>query len=284
MREGAAPGRWVEARLDFAPDARGRSRLQRALAPYPFHVGRVFHLPERPAGMATLYLQSASGGLYRADRLSLAVTAAPGSAVHLTTQAATLVHDGRGGGAESLTRLHCGASSLVEFLPDPVILLPGAQLTSRLEARLEAGSVLLLAEGFLAHDFTGQGRGFAGLLQEVSVRDCAGRLRLLERAAVPGDPDLLAGPGLLDGHDCCGSFALVLGTADSGLAATLRADARAALASLPLRAGVSVLRQGGGIAARLLAADGQALRDGLRALWAAARTTLYGAPPPARRK
>ncbi len=88
-------GRGVEATLRFAVGG-GRTMLAHQHVPYPFHVTRPFYLdPQRPH-LATLYLQSAAGGLYRGDRLLLAIDVAPGGSAHVTTQASMIVHDTRG--------------------------------------------------------------------------------------------------------------------------------------------------------------------------------------------
>ncbi len=78
----------------FAELAGGRTMLRRQHVGYPFHITRAFHLDRMRPDLATLYLQSTSGGLYAADRLELDLTVGAGAALHLTTQASTVVHDG----------------------------------------------------------------------------------------------------------------------------------------------------------------------------------------------
>ena len=51
-----------------------------------------FYLDRECPEIATLYLQSASGGLYRGDDVALSIVAGPHAAAHVTTQASTLVH------------------------------------------------------------------------------------------------------------------------------------------------------------------------------------------------
>ena len=92
----ANPVRRVSAELGFSR-AGPLTYLGAQRTPHPFHITRPFHLSGDPEGMATLYLQSSSGGLYGDDALSLDVTAAAGTAVHLTTTASTVVHAARGG-------------------------------------------------------------------------------------------------------------------------------------------------------------------------------------------
>jgi urease accessory protein len=81
----------IEASLQFSKGG-GRTVLTRQRIPYPFHATRPFYLDQARPDLATLYLQSAAGGLYRGDRVALSITAEPQSAAHVTTQAATIVH------------------------------------------------------------------------------------------------------------------------------------------------------------------------------------------------
>src|SRR5450631_3175635 len=84
-------GREAEAHL--AVDlAGGRTTLRRQRVGYPLHVTRGFYLDAARPDLLTLYLQSASGGLYAGDRITLDVTVGAGAAFHLTTQASTIVH------------------------------------------------------------------------------------------------------------------------------------------------------------------------------------------------
>src|SRR5438552_3271126 len=94
--------RSVEARLRFAVGG-GRTILAHQRIAYPLHVTRPFHLDALRQDLATLYLQSASGGLYAGDRLGLAIEVMPGAAVHVTTPASTIVHDTRGTRAAQTT-------------------------------------------------------------------------------------------------------------------------------------------------------------------------------------
>jgi urease accessory protein len=86
--------RLVSGRLDlaFAADADRRSYLQRQYASYPFHVCRVYYHDQDPPGLATLYVQSCSGGIYEDDRLDVTLATAQGAEAHVSTQSATVVH------------------------------------------------------------------------------------------------------------------------------------------------------------------------------------------------
>ena len=73
-------GREAEVLL-VAELAGGRTILRRQHVGYPFHITRAFQLDRMRPDLATLYLQSTSGGLYAADRLALDVTVGAGAAL-----------------------------------------------------------------------------------------------------------------------------------------------------------------------------------------------------------
>ncbi|HXW31140.1 MAG TPA: hypothetical protein VEK55_17395, partial [Xanthobacteraceae bacterium] len=70
-----APFTPVEAQLQFAVDAEGRTYLARHYAAYPYHLTRTFRLDRAAPQAATVYLQSLSGGLLQGDHVALRLSA-----------------------------------------------------------------------------------------------------------------------------------------------------------------------------------------------------------------
>ena len=120
-------GRAAEVLL-VAELAAGRTVLRRQHVEYPFHITRAFQLDRARLDFATLYLQSASGGLYAADRLTLDLVVGPGAALNLTTQASTVVHDGRGQGSTMCQRVIVKEGAFCAIVSDPYVLFPDADL------------------------------------------------------------------------------------------------------------------------------------------------------------
>lgn len=264
----------VRARLAFSA-TRGRTFLARQFTPHPFHITRPYHDPRDPEGMATLYLQSSSGGIYRGDDLGLSVSLAPEAQVHLTTQSSTIVHDTRGGEtARQDVELRVGEGSWLEYCPDPTILMTGAAHVNRVSAELGAGATLILSDSQLCHDPLGMTRPFDRLDSELRITGPQGPL-LIDRFSLDG-ADWLRRTG---GYECSG-LTLVAGGASSVGAAMLEA-----LDALPgVYAGLSVLADRDIEIIRFLAADGVALTKALSLSWSAAREALTGRAPPRRPK
>ncbi len=266
----AAP---VRAELQFRAVA-GRTHLARQFTPHPFHITRPFHHPGDPSGMATLYLQSSSGGVYSGDDLSLDITVETGAKAHVTTQASTIVHDARGReGVKQSVSLKVAKDARLDYLPDPAILMTGAKLCNRVTAVMGTGARMILADAQLSHDPQGRARPFAWLENEVEILGPAGPL-LLDRFELSGSD----WPARTGGFSCSGMM-IVVGDTGAGPAMLRAAEA------LPgIYAGLSVFEDRRIAFVRFLASDGAVLTKVMNAMWSAAATALDGTPPAERRK
>ena len=185
IAEAAVSGACSSARLDFAV-AGNRTQLLRQHVPYPFHVTRPFYLDPRRPDLTTLYLQSASGGLYSGECLDLSVTAGKGAAVTLTTQSASIVHDSRGRPASQTVHLLLARNSLMIYAPDPLVLFPGAAIRTTVDLTLAPGAVAICQDGFACHDPKGGGALFDTISTEIVVRGQDGRVLVADRGCVWG--------------------------------------------------------------------------------------------------
>ena len=270
-------GRRIEAKLRFAVGG-GRTVLTAQRMPYPFHVTRVFHLDVARPDLATLYLQSASGGIYRGDRLALAIEVGTGAAVHLTTQSATIVHDTRESPAEQVTRIVTARGAVALLTPEPLVLFPGADVTSRTEIMVSAGATVIATDGFAWHDPAGEGRPLARCTSATVVRSEAGVL-LADRGSVAGTE--LAGKASPLGPYRAAGTLLVLGRgADRLDPAALELH----VSTTGCFAGLGRAPNNAGWAGRVLAFDGGTLRRGLVAAFAIAVESVLGFVPAPRRK
>jgi urease accessory protein len=268
--------------LAFEVDADGRTLLRRQRAAYPFHVGRCWHVPGDPEGMLTLYVQSCSGGVFQRDVLGARLTAKPGAATHVTTSASTIVHTMEFGDAVQTVDIHADAGSLVEYLPDPLILFPRARLRNLVRVRAHPESSVMLWDAVVGHDPGGKSRWFDWLLSDLSICDADGRALARDRYRLKGEALRLSQPGAMHGYACQGSF-LVLQRA---LPQQRMVEAlRAALPSdRTVYAGATRLPADCGAWVRVLACDALGLREALKCAWYAARRALTGHEPAQRRK
>lgn len=267
--------------LGFERSPDGTTILRRQHVAYPYHVGRVLHVPGDPPGFATVYVQSCSGGLFQGERLRLAVTAEAGAQAHLTTAASTIVHAMPDGSAVQRLSIAAREGALVEYLPDPLILFPTARLDTALTIRAAANATVIAAESFLLHDPTGGEQSFDELRSTTRVEDEAGRLLALDRFHIDGRTVVARRPGVNGTFGLQGTLMLVHRADPAGALAALRS---ALPESGDVLAGASLLPGDCGAWLRVLAGDAIALRAAMSAGWSAARRLATGSAPGLRRK
>ena len=279
MLDRAEPaGRTISATLRFARGG-GRTFLEEQRTPYPFHTTRPHHLDAHRPDLATLYLQSASGGLYRGDRLDLSIEAGPGALAHVTTQAATVVHASAAEGIALRTRIDVGTGAVLALTSDPYILFPGAVLSTETRIVMAPGSSAILAEGFAVHDPAGRDAPFHALATSCLIEDGGGTILVEDRGLIDCI-GFLGAASPLHGYRAFGSV-MVLGPQALSLDP---AGAEAVLEGRGVLGGITRLPNAVGWSIRLLTADGGALARGLDAAFAFGFEVLLGTKPARRRK
>ncbi|WP_316168470.1 MULTISPECIES: urease accessory protein UreD [unclassified Bradyrhizobium] len=268
-------GRTVEAVLSV-DHAGGRSILRRQHVGYPLHVTRGFYLDAARPDLLTLYLQSASGGLYAGDRLALDLIVTRGGAFHLTTQAATVVHDGRGIGAAQRQTIKVEGGAFCAVTTDPYLLFPGAELALETIATVADDAVFCVADGFAMHDPRARGRSFSAFSGRLRVARPDGRLLLHDAGRVSGD-ELQGALGPL-----AASANLVLVATPDRLP-SLQALQQAADACGAL-SGASPAPNEAGLVLRILAPEGGTLARAMEAAFHVAADAALGVKLARRRK
>lgn len=268
--------------LDFSLGPDGKTFISRQLATYPFHICRAhYHDPQFPA-LATLYTQSCSGGLFAGDCFDTSIRVRRGAAVHLTTQASTIVHATKDDRAISSTAIECEEQTFLEFVPDPLILFSGARLQSSLAISIHPSSVALLADSFLCHDPQELERFDINYESKITISDRTGHPLAEERIRI--DDDLIKSRlvGIMGGFQAYGSLVLLLPLTfhDAMTARTRETASKLTDAVL----GISILPGHCGLSVRILATDGVSLRNGIVEVWSDMRTIVTGNSPPLRRK
>jgi urease accessory protein len=268
----------VEASLHFCR-AGGRTVLARQRLPYPFHATRTFYLDRANPEIATLYLQSASGGLYRGDRHGLSFVVGPNALAHVTTQASTIVHHTHKNPASQRIRIEVGDGAFAAMTPEPLVLFPGAGISCVTDVTLAATGCAILIDGVTHHDPEGQGRPFDRYSNVIVVRNAEGTVLLADRGSIAGE--LMTGPVSPLGPFSAVGTLLVLGQGSQRCDPEILENCIAARGCM---AGISQLPNAAGIGGRILAANGGVLAHGLEAAFAIVFEALIGARPARRRK
>ena len=262
----------------------GVTRVQRQYQRVPLHVYRPIYLDERRPDMAFLFVQQFGEGFVQGDRYRIDIDCEPGSAAHVTTQAATNVFGARENFATQLVNLRVGAGAVLEYLPDPVVPFRGSRLFQRTCVTVDPEATAIFGEtllpGRVAHQET---HAYDLYWAETEVRRLDETLLfadVLRLSAQDGeDPTSI---GRLGPHDVFAALYVVSGQAST---ADVLAPLRSALSARPdVLAGVSELPNRCGVSVKFLGPTSRAVRSALETAWNTARVELLGAPAPNRRK
>ncbi|WP_024696098.1 urease accessory protein UreD [Pseudomonas syringae] len=270
------------AQISFSRAPSGISYVSRQEVGYPFHLGRTLKLPQDPPGMAAIYLQSCSGGLFAGEHVRLHLHAEAGTQVHVSTGAATIVHSMLEQPARQTVTLLAESGTLLEYLPMATILFPQARLHSQVLLTLHPEARVLMSDAFCVHTPSGS-EGLPGYYRaHLEVRCPAGRLLAADRLALTGEDLQRCLPGVSGSFKALATFMLI----GQGLPVDeVKQGLRTALSALAdSYVGVSALPNDCGVSVRVMSLDAVALRHALHLAWAAARLHLTGVVPQVRRK
>jgi urease accessory protein len=268
--------------LAFRRDGHGRSALSARRQRFPLRMTVPLYIDPADRGMAFVYAQNPTGGVFAGDRLRTSLTATDGARVHLTTQSATKLYRCERGNAVQSLEFHVGDGAYVEHVPDPLIPHAGARFSQHLVAHVAAGGAFLAAEtvapGRRAH---GESVAYGALELHTEVRRDGRELCVDRFVLEPGRSDPRT-PGVLGTAEY---LVTLLAVAPERQAAPLAVALDEALAATAgIAGGAGELPNGAGAFARVLAADPLAARRALRLVWSMAREALVALPLPPLRK
>ncbi len=241
------------------------------------------YLDPAKSGMAFVYVQNPTGGVFAGDRLCMRLELDVGANVHLTTQAATKVYRMEGGQGLQAIEVKLAPDSYLELVPDLLIPQAGSRLVQKVDVEMASGAA------FFATEMLAPGRLARGERFQYELVDLRTRVFNTARAELLTDtlrfeparrsPDRRS---ILGAYSFVGTALVLAPGRDIDRLARAVDDA---CRQEPGAVAAGCLLPGDvGIAVRALAHSHETLRKALDAIWSAVRKMLVGAPPPERRK
>lgn len=269
-------------RLGFALDARGRSCLVSRAQRFPLHLTNPLYLDASLPGMAFVYAQNPTGGVFGGDRLTIEVNAGCGTEVHLTSTSSTKAYRSESGDANEFVALTVSRDAYLEFMPEPLIPQAGARLRQHVSVDLDEGAAFLMA------DVVSPGRaargeifGYDKLERRTVVRRCGSEiavdaLRFEPRTWPPGQRGVFGGYTYL---------ASVLAVAPPSIQGPWRDQLIEAAHDLPgVLAGAGALPGEEGVVVRILSESLMAATVSIDRIWGIVRSAFDKGAPPRKRK
>lgn len=280
MIEKAIPDGRLELTFQLDPD--GKTYLAKQYFNYPFHVCRAQYMDKAQPDMATMYLQSCSGGIFSGDRLETKINVKQDARAHVTTQASTISHRMQQGSATQNIEINVDSGALIEYLPECSILFPEAKLSSSLVVTRQSNCSIIVADSFLNHDPNGKCEQFSWLKNELIIRNSDGKVDAIDRFFVTGEQFRCGEISGFNAFTVHGTFAVI---SDMIKDHVLLDALRSTLNSRPdIYSGASRLPNNAGCLVRYMAQDGALAKSFATDLWFKSREILTGHPPDHRRK
>ena len=273
-------GKVGSLRLRF--DARGdRSILGFMDRRAPLLVQRALYCDEGMPGLPVVYIISNSGGILQGDRYAVEIVVGPEACGHVTTQAATKIHEMDANFASQLQEITLEDGAYLEYLPEPVIPFRRSRFLTRTRIRIEPTATLLYSEILLAgRKYHGDGERFQFDLFSSTViatrpdgKELFVEKFLLEPARYPIDR-----PGVMGEFDVFGNV-ILLTPPEHAAAIFDRVPATWDSGAL-LAAGASRLPNQAGLVFKVLGVETGAVRAKIREFWSIVRPRVAGRPVP----
>ena len=129
--------------LAFGRDWRGRSSLRARRQRFPLRTTQPLYLDPELPGMAFVYVQNPTGGVFAGDELALEVVAGAGVNLHVTTQSATKLYRMEAGEAHQELSFALAEQAYVEHVPDALIPQAGTRYRQDTRVELAAGAMFV---------------------------------------------------------------------------------------------------------------------------------------------
>ena len=140
-----SPGKVPFLRLGF--EKRGeRSVLVDLQRRAPLLVQRALYWDEQMPDMPCVFIMSSSGGILQGDRVTIEIALSAGAEAHVTTQAATKIHEMDTNYATQIQDIVLGEHAYLEYLPDPIIPFKHSRFVSKTRLSVDASATLLYSE------------------------------------------------------------------------------------------------------------------------------------------
>ena len=199
--------------LSLGCNATKQTVLQKRYMAYPLSVSPLFRREEGTSKRAYLYRMNTSPGLLAGDAIGTSIRLTAKSRLYLADQSATKVHQMPEVGTHASVNYHVSlaADSMLEFLPEPLILFEDAELEQTTEITMHSEASICWGEVVLPGRLArGEHYQFRRYLNKTKVRAPDGKLWFAETMNLQGKENRFVGSSLFASGAVLGTLILVL--------------------------------------------------------------------------
>ena len=154
-------GKNALVRLGFEP-RENRSVLATLHRRAPLIVQQALYWDDEMPGLPCVAIISNSGGILQGDRNVIEIGMAPGSQAHVTTQAATRIHEMDANFATQVQTITLGEGAYLEYVPHPIIPFKNSRFLQTTSICIDATATLIYSDILMSgRKYYGAGEAFA---------------------------------------------------------------------------------------------------------------------------
>ncbi|WP_342644242.1 urease accessory protein UreD [Rhodoligotrophos ferricapiens] len=259
----------------------GRTALLELHRRAPLLVQQALYWDEEMPKLPCVSIISNAGGILQGDRYAIEIDLAEGAEAHVTTQAATKIHEMDANFAAQTQDITLAAGSYLEYLPYPVIPHRHSRFISHTRIMIDPDATLLYSEILMpGRKHYGEGEIFAYDLFSSSLHAERpdGTALFAEKFVIEPETSDIRNPAVMGKFDV---FANVLLLTPKVHAESLFAQVEPVIdEKAGWAAGVSRLPGDAGLIYKVLGMETQLVRAKVRAFWSLVRQQVKGVPVP----
>jgi urease accessory protein len=258
-----------------------RTALVRMERQVPLLVQRPLYWDRSVPGMACVTIIHTSGGVLQGDRAYVRIAVAAGAQAHVTTQAATKIHEMDANYAAQLQDITLDHGGYLEYLPGVTIPHRHARYLADTLVTLPDDATMLLSEVVMPgrkHHRDGELFQYDVFSSTVSAERPDGRPLFTEKILVEPAAWSVREPGAMGGYDVLGTVFALTGREHAGR--ILERSEPVFDAGIDVVSGAALLPNDAGVVLRVLGRESVPVRRRIRQFWGVVRQQVLGVPVP----
>jgi urease accessory protein len=274
------PGKCAYLRLDF--QRRGsRTELAAMDRRAPLLVQRALYWDEEMPNLPCVTIISNAGGILQGDRYVIEIEVGEDAQAHVTTQAATKIHEMDANYASQTQDIVLHEVAYLEYMPDPIIPHKHSRFLTRTRLVIAPSSTLLYAEILTSgrkHYRDGERYAYDLFSSQLRAERPDGAELFAEKFVIEPSCGSVRQAGMMGQFDVFGNVVLL----------TPRANADRILEQVPAMlnreahwaAGASRLPNNAGLIYKVLGRETRLVREKVREFWSVVRRIVVGCSLP----
>lgn len=247
----------------------------------PLLVQQALYFDEEMPNLACVPIITTSGGVLQGDRYAIEIELAPGCQAHITTQAATKIHEMDANYAAQTQEIVLHPGSYLEYLPQPLIPHRHSRFISRTRLSIAVNATLLYSEILMPgrkHYGTGERFAFDLFSSTVFAERPDGAALFTEKFIIEPQQTNMRQAGVMDSFDVFGNVVL-LSPKEHSESVLAQVEPVIDLAS-GLAAAACRLPGDAGVVFKVLGMESHAVRAKVREFWSLVRREVMRAEVP----